>query len=179
MCYNSLIESSVLLIPKTDIYIPLGVWLSRIHNRQIRSLSQNIKAWIWRYKMDQKIYGTAICTPLFPQIPIHRWKKWSRLPQTRVSRESVLLNILIRIIPILRKILIFPWTSLHTARNLRVLRMLLKTRFRLTSGSSLDFSLSLQNLFPIFWKKFPLISLLVPPMWCTDTILIILLIWGP
>ena len=36
------------------------------------------------------------------------------------------------------------------ARNLRVLRMLLKTRFRLTSGSSLDFSLSLQNLFPIF-----------------------------
>ena len=24
MCYNSLIESSVLLIPKTDIYIPAG-----------------------------------------------------------------------------------------------------------------------------------------------------------
>ena len=32
----------------------------------------------------------------------------------------------------------------------KLLRMLLKTRFRLTSGSSLDFSLSLQNLFPIF-----------------------------
>lgn len=40
--------------------------------------------------------------------------------------------------------------NIPASRNLRVLRMLLKTRFRLTSGSSLDFSLSLQNLFPIF-----------------------------
>lgn len=44
----------------------------------------------------------------------------------------------------------FRWISRHTDRSLRVLQMLLKTRSMLTSGSSLGFSLILQNLFPDF-----------------------------